>query len=836
MENIVKKLYGEENCFSMEKFVTPPTEYAPIYNWIWNAPVSHEETDKQLDEMVRLGIKAVAIVPEPKEFRPASMATLLEPGYLTKPYFEEYQYMVEGLKKREMLFCLYDEGGWPSGRACGQVMLKHPELAMKNIVSRKVAVNKGDSYQMPEEVLSAFDENWAEIKTGYTFEADGEITEYYVLCNPFANAGYPDSPDLTRKESTEVFMELTHEGYKPYLKEYFGDVIRTVFTDEAAGNRLAYRKEILDQFEKENGYSILPYLPELADDRLVTEEGAKARIAWFDLCNRILCENFLKPQREWSNQNGLAFIGHFNNDHVAAKSVTHSGTFNLMEALRNLDVPGVDVIWRQIYPGGRNYNHPFENREDVNTIFPRYASSAAAQIGCRYSLTESLGVYGSGTDFNEIRYVMNYQAVRGLNMYNIFGTSYGREGFLMAGELPYFMEHSACYKDLPVMNRYMERLSYLSSLGERIADVALYMPVCDFAAGVDSEGIGQQFESLGQKMEDARILFDIADDKVFATIEDGKVKMGVAAYSTVVVPPCKFMPESTKAQLNKLVDQGGKVLVCEEISGLNGMVLSDVADIAEPMITLNGDTDMIRLCIRKAENGTLLMLFNESTEEKTFSAMVDKKTFVIDVENGKVLDPKTEKGQLSLVLPCGKMAFLWQGEELPAEAEEVYQDEMELKDFTFRRANRTVIGYMQYETEHFEEEPKPITLGDWSDVVGIGYSGSGIYSTTFKMPKKEGKIVLDLGEVHATCEVFVNGASLGVCGMAPYRYEISANMLREENLLEIRVSNTFANEYLRTDSFDKWQSWQKGPYLNRSNVFHKDSLKSGLYGPVKLKY
>lgn len=837
MENIVKKLYGEENSFSMEKFLAPPIEYAPFYNWIWNAPVSHEETDKQLDEMVRLGIKAVAVVPEPKEFRPASMATLLEPGYLTKPYFEEYRYMVEGLKKRGMLFCLYDEGGWPSGRACGQVMLKHPEFAECFVNSRKVSVNKGDTYAMPTEVLSAFDAEWNQIKDGDTIKADGEMTEYFPLSNPFSTPGYPSSPDLTKREATEAFIRMTHEGYKPYLQDYFGNVIRTVFSDEAASDEKIYRKELIEQFEEENGYSVLPYLPDIIEDRPVTKEGAKARIAWFDMLNRVLCENFLVPQKEWCNKHDLAFIGHFNMDHVADKSVTISGNFNLMQSLRNLDIPGVDVIWRQIFPGGRKLEHPCEKSEDINTIFPRYASSAAAQIGCRYSMTESFGVYGSGTDFNEMRYVLNYQAVRGLNMYNIFGTSYGREGFLMAGELPYFMEHSACYKDLPVMNRYMERLSYLSSLGERIADVALYMPVCDFAAGVDSEGIGQQFEALGQKMEDARILFDIADDKVFATIEDGKVKMGKAEYAIIVIPPCKFMPETTKEQLNKLVDQGGKVFVCEEISGLNGAnLLSDVTKIAEPALSLSGDTEMIRLCVRQADNGRLFMLFNESEDEKKFSVTLTEKTFVLDVESGKVIAAGVDGEKLSLMLPCGKMAFLWQGEELPCEPEGVYREEIELNEFSFRRTESTTFGYMQTETNVYEEKPQPIALGDWSDVVGIRYSGSGIYTTTFSKPKQEGKILLDLGEVHATCEVFVNGVSMGVCGMSPYLYEISADLLREENRLEVRVSNTIANEYLYTDTFDKWQSWQKGPYYNRCNVFHKDSLQGGLYGPVRIKY
>ena len=60
----------EENMFSKDKFEVPPKVFAPVYNWVWNGPVSREETDRQLDEMERLGIRAVCIIPEPKGFRP----------------------------------------------------------------------------------------------------------------------------------------------------------------------------------------------------------------------------------------------------------------------------------------------------------------------------------------------------------------------------------------------------------------------------------------------------------------------------------------------------------------------------------------------------------------------------------------------------------------------------------------------------------------------------------------------------------------------------------------------------------------------------------------------
>ena len=55
-----------------------------------------------------------------------------------------------------------------------------------------------------------------------------------------------------------------------------------------------------------------------------------------------------------------------------------------------------------------------------------------------------------------------------------------------------------------------------------------------------------------------------------------------------------------------------------------------------------------------------------------------------------------------------------------------------------------------------------------------------------------------------------------------------------KNTIEIRVSNTAANEFYYTKEFEKFESWQLTPYHEVAQSFHIESLESGLYGPVKL--
>ena len=72
--------------------------------------------------------------------------------------------------------------------------------------------------------------------------------------------------------------------------------------------------------------------------------------------------------------------------------------------------------------------------------------------------------------------------------------------------------------------------------------------------------------------------------------------------------------------------------------------------------------------------------------------------------------------------------------------------------------------------------------------------------------------------------------------MPPYKFTLDTDTIKDYNELEVRVSNTAANEYYYTKTFDKWPSWMLTPYHEKCQIFHKDSLPSGLFGPVKILY
>ena len=147
--NLLKERLCSGGNFDREQFMTPPAALGPFYTWIWNVEITREEIDAQLDEMAEGGIRATYILPEPKEFRPQTMVTDMEPAYLTPEFMELARYAMEQAQKRGIALWLYDEGGWPSGGACGQVVRQMPE-AEKKMISRR-EIPGAEAAKLPED-------------------------------------------------------------------------------------------------------------------------------------------------------------------------------------------------------------------------------------------------------------------------------------------------------------------------------------------------------------------------------------------------------------------------------------------------------------------------------------------------------------------------------------------------------------------------------------------------------------------------------------------------------------------------------------------------------------
>ncbi len=806
--------------FNINKFISPDVSYAPVYVWVWNDICTHEIIDNQLAEMQNLGIRSFYILPEPKEFRPDSMPTNLEPDYLSEGFFELCAYALEKGKSRGMNCWIYDEGGWPSGGACGKVLKDHPEYARQTLECYEHSFSAGEVYKKSNpDVLVTFINDEEIIEEGYKLLEDSVVTEY--VAEKESNGNYPN---LLNKDATEYFIKITHEKYASAMKNALGKAVTAVFTDEPKAPAGAFNKELAEKYETLYGESILPHLPLIAERVAPTEKNAYILRRWYDLCSRMFCDNFLLPCKKWANEHGIAFTGHMDKDHDPLGCMDGGGNFNLMRALRCFDIPGVDVIWRQLYP---------ENRVDIkdemnayNGFFPRYASSAAAQNGSKLAMSEIFGVAGPGLTYDIMRYTVGYQAVRGINIFNPFNFPLGRKDALLAQELPVFTQTQPYCQNLGQFNHYVERLSYISSLGKRVYETGLYYPVSDFHGGLKATAMSECFDALGRSLEDMMVDFDIVDDDVIQQakgIDDGFIRIGRAEYRNVVIPEGAVVPDDTQKLLDRFVEGGGRV--------------SHGLDKLTPVIQVKGEG--LRAMHRKAGEVELFFLFRESGKTGDYSIhLTSQKGYILDLANGTLQCLEAENGVLKLSLAVGETAVILLTDEVfDTEPKRVFNDKFNItNDFIFRKDTELICNENGFDNvKHFDKEV-PVSLGDWANLIGSAYSGSCVYETTFTLPdEKVGKAgEIDLGDVRFMAQVYLNDQPLGTALMPPYRLKIPADVLSKNNQLKVFVTNTSANWYAHTDYFDKWKTEELSPYFEAELEYAEDLVSGGLYGPVVL--
>jgi hypothetical protein len=212
--------------FDPSQFHAPNTIHWPGYLWLWNAELKEETIQRQLHDMASHGAKTVCMLPMPHAFRPDSTNNSLSPDYLTPEYFQKVRFAVQEAARLGMSWWIYDEGGWPSGQALGKVTAGHPELKQKRL-TREI-ITTADSYPVPQDALGLVVNSTPPvfIQPGGTWIPENPDTPAYLY--RISSGGYVD---LLDPDTTDRFIQLTHEGYRSVLSDFIG---KNVFFDAPA--------------------------------------------------------------------------------------------------------------------------------------------------------------------------------------------------------------------------------------------------------------------------------------------------------------------------------------------------------------------------------------------------------------------------------------------------------------------------------------------------------------------------------------------------------------------------------------------------------------------------
>ena len=742
--------------FDRKLLKNPPLECEVTYGWIWNEPITREGIDERLEGFVKAGIKSLYILPLPKDFRPETLRTFLTPEYLTEDYWKLTDYAIRKCVKLGIKPWIYDEGGWPSGVAGLKTVRSNPAAVAKLLTKREIELKAGEGYTPCEDFIAIFDGK-TRLDDSFVADKDMTVTEYYAETQP-DNCYFIDFTDPT---VTDTFIENTYEGYKKCVGDLFGDVIPLFFTDEPGLRYNTLPKGVFELFKEKYGYDlkdyayVIPNLGEMAE----TDAEIKARQDFHKMLGELFVENTFDKISRWCEENNIYYSGH-----MMADNYPHAyrcGYYSILDVMKRTQLPGIDVIWEQIrLPyGGRV---PYDADETWKMpFFPRLAQSAARQMGRNLALTETYSIYGEGISPDEMRYVSNYQVVRGINVFNFLNLPYGKSRCSALMMRPGFCPEKPGFYNLKHIHEYYARLSYLTRLGYAEGDTALYHPINDYITNpAIMDAAIESYRALGVELEDKNVSFDIIDDYAIraAKIEDGGLKLGDAVYRHIAVPANKYMPEDVREKIAPYIGEGA------------------------PTYTFKNEK--VRVMTRKLDTGRLWFIFNEGIDTvcEELDIAGGHKVYRIDVQSGDMyLD---NSPMLDLV--CGDIAVYY----VTDEVYETVTDDVEYKvDITGLEAE----SYKQFLVEY---EGITNKYGKGMPDLEKVFSGEITLRGYYELPespkaKDRYRITLNGFSVSAMVKLGKYEATLG---MSPMSVTVPGKYLKRKGEIEITVANTAADE------------------------------------------
>lgn len=523
---------------------SPAAAHRPAMFWVLNGPLNPELIRTQIRQMAERGCGGFFLHPMGESFRLGDFISGIEPPYLSDEYMDLIRTAVEEAERLGLYAWLYDEGGWPSGTAQGRVLEGHDEFRDQVL---RVA---GDG-----EII-------AEVPVG-------ERNVLFTL----DDTGY--SVDHLNPDATARFIEVTHERYAQVVGQYFGGTIPGIFTDETrvrgevGGTQIPWTGRMLEEFEERRGFDLRPWLPALFSEdalgfnpaeQLSEEEIAAVRCEFFELWTDLFEEAYFRPINEWCAGHDLIHTGHVGGEDELPDHRRGFGHF--FKTAGALHAPGVDAIWRQIFPDTDNF------------CFPQFASSALAHRRAeestgegwrRLALSESFAVYGYSLTPEQMRWVADYQFVRGINYLCPMALYSNTSGGHWICAMSHLGEGNPLWEGFSSFADHCAVMSAAVRGSEPVADVAVYYPI--EAAWVGDEGMEVAWESLREvcaALQSRQVAFDFIDAQTLAAAEvaGGCLATPGQLYGAVVVPQTPVMPVRALEALAWLREGGGRVAFC----------------------------------------------------------------------------------------------------------------------------------------------------------------------------------------------------------------------------------------------------------------------------------
>ncbi len=645
-------------------FQKPPPEYAATITWGWDGPITEEVIVRDLDLIYSRGFRAVTI---------EAGYDMDNAPYLSDGWFRLIRFAVEQAKARGMRVWIIDEGKYPSGFAGGKFTQERPDLRMQGLgIAQRITVSGGESVSRevtPETVgvIAVSREDGSskalDISSGeFNWTAPEGEWRVLIIDRQFRTPQTRAVNDSTRSKTTknsmgdlinpaavQQFIDWTHVQYKKHIGDEFGKTVMGFRGDEPDFAYTPWTPGMLEIFKERKGYDVKPYLAYCVPmgrrgPRLVlTDEQRRVKADYWDVWSNLFGKHFFGMQAKWCVDNGVEHMTHLNNEHAMERLVHSSGDY--FRSLRPVQIPGVDSIWNQVWPG-------------KNADFVRLPASVAHVYGKPRVLSESYAAYRDPpVTADAAEWGVNYQLVRGVNLFEFmfYGSSAGKDKAVMQG---YMAEEK-----FPGVMAYTNRACYVMAQGKPAAQIALYFPSMSYWLG-DFDADKSLMNIARQLLENQRD-FDFVDDESFASTM--KLKNGVFTnfsdqdYRAVIIPSISAISKVALERLKMFADSGGCVIslgrkpsMVVEKSFLKAGGPADVSwairepsgeitdrvlkALPKPDVMLSQSCPVVKYIHKRWRDADLYFFFNESTERQSSDAVLagSGKVQIWDAASGKI--------------------------------------------------------------------------------------------------------------------------------------------------------------------------------------------------------
>lgn len=653
------------------------------------------------------------------------------------------------------------------------------------------------------------------------------------------------------------------------LRAFFNDSYEV---DDARGDS-NWTPLFFEEFKTRRGYDLKQYLPALF--------GKDSE----DINNRVLCDyretisdllldRFTKVWANWAESHQSII-----------RNQAHGSPANILDLYEASHIP---------------------ETEGTNPMRIKMATSAGhvsgkPLIACEAAtwLDEHFRANLSAVKQNLDNYLAN-----GVNHIVYHGTPYSPKAEEYPGWMFYAAVHFAptnsWWNDLKEINRYVTNCQSFMQNSVPNNDILLYFPIYDAWTERDRRNLphfGAHTEELTKELSNKLInqgfTFDYISDKQISKlqVENELIKSGNVAYKTILVPSTKHIPLETMQKLMALAETGATVIFENELP-------HDVSGMANLEKRKNDFQQLVKSIDFQKESGFASAKIGTGTVVKgsnipeilNHQNIYEEHLARAGLWFNRVIRPEgicyfisnwsgKEVNQWVTVQSTGKEAALFNPmnenvgkatiqkkgknqadvylQVKPGETRimQWYNSPIEADNYPlWQTTNQTTELNNEWEISFTKGVPslpglyKTTELKSWTEQSDElkKFSGTASYKTTFEKPNSNAPAyLLDLGQVHESAVVYLNGKKLETLVGPVFQLTISSNLLKETNELEIHVTNLMANSMI--DLEKRGVNYKRFYNINfaankRENVgpegiftaINWEPLESGLIGPVSL--